>query len=219
MGLQAIGGSFEVRVACPKCRTMALFEKTGQPDYAVITSNSRAAATLLGVRRCPDSTCHEMLVFIADGERIVESYPPLTIEFDTTDIPRDIVDTLTEAIKCNSMGCFKASVVMVRKAVEILLDAQGAVGDNLYTRIEWLRANKTDVPKQYVDDLHSVRALGNDGVHVVLKDFDNVGQEESEIAIEFAKEVLKSVYQMNRMGARLSSLKKKLAPPSAPASP
>ena len=51
------------------------------------------------------------------------------------------------------------------------------------------------------------RLLGNDASHVESRDY-LVGREEVELAIDIAKEVLKSVYQLTDIVSRLDKLKK-----------
>ena len=50
------------------------------------------------------------------------------------------------------------------------------------------------------------------GTFVESKVYDNVGREEVEVGIELAKEVLKGVYQMSDLLARLRGLKAKQEP-------
>jgi len=60
--------------------------------------------------------------------------------------------------------------------------------------------------------LDDLRLLGNDAAHIESKVYDNVGREEVEVGIELAKEVLKGVYQMSDLLARLRGLKAKQEP-------
>lgn len=59
------------------------------------------------------------------------------------------------------------------------------------------------------DGLDELRLLGNDAAHVESKDYDDIGQEEVELAIEFTKEVLKALYQYAALKSRLVALKRK----------
>jgi hypothetical protein len=47
-------------------------------------------------------------------------------------------------------------------------------------------------------------ALGNDAAHINAKDYDPIGSNESKLAIELAKELLKAVYQYASLVDRLS---------------
>jgi hypothetical protein len=64
------------------------------------------------------------------------------------------------------------------------------------------------LPQELLDGLDDLRLLGNDAAHIESQEFNNIGKEEVEIGIEFAKEVLKAVYQYADLLARLRSLKR-----------
>lgn len=67
---------------------------------------------------------------------------------------------------------------------------------------------KVIVPIGLLDGIDDLRLLGNDAVHIVLKDFDQIGPEEVEVGILFTKELLKAVYQSSMLADRLKALKK-----------
>lgn len=160
----------------------------------------------LGHRRCPNPECraHVFTVVAADGS-LKTSYPPETIDFDSSKLPPEIVQTLEEAIICHAANCFRASALMVRRTLEELCEDQKTTGKNLKERLQTL-SGKIAIATRLVDGLDDLRLLGNDAAHVELKDFDAVGEEEAGLAIEIVKEVLKGVYQyddlINRLAAR-----------------
>jgi hypothetical protein len=78
---------------------------------------------------------------------------------------------------------------------------------NLKERIKAL-GTKVVLPTELLDGLDDLRLLGNDAAHIESNEYDKVGQEEVEIGIEFAKEVLKAVYQYSALLNRLRALKK-----------
>jgi len=101
--------------------------------------------------------------------------------------------------------------MMVRKTMEELCLDRKATGANLKEKIAAL--GKTIVlPKELLDGMDDLRLLGNDAAHVESQTFNNVGQEELEVAIEFAKEVLKATYQYESLRNRLAALKKPASP-------
>ena len=57
-----------------------------------------------------------------------------------------------------------------------------------------------------------MRLLGNDAAHIESKEYDKVGKDEVDIAIEITKEILKGVYQMGNLVAKLKKLKKPKKP-------
>ncbi len=101
---------------------------------------------------------------------------------------------------------------MVRKTLEELCLDRQATGNTLKERIRSL-GTKVILPQELLDGLDDLRLLGNDAAHIESQEFNRVGQEEVEIGNEFAKEVLKAVYQYSALLTRLRALKK---PPTAP---
>jgi hypothetical protein len=142
-----------------------------------------------------------------DGSRILESYPPELLDFDSKDIPQAISQALGEAITCHAHRCYTAAAIMVRKTLEELCNDRGATGANLRDRIKSL-GSAIIIPPELLVALDDLRLLGNDAAHIESQIYKQVGKEEVEIAIEFTKEVLKAVYQFSGLLQRLQSLKK-----------
>jgi hypothetical protein len=101
---------------------------------------------------------------------------------------------------------------MVRKTLEELCLDRQATGGHLKERIRSL-GTKVVLPQELLDGLDDLRLLGNDAAHIESQEFNKVGQEDVEIGIEFAKEVLKAVYQYSALLTRLRALKKTQAAP------
>ena len=100
-----------------------------------------------------------------------------------------------------------AAAIMVRKTLEELCRDRGAEGKNLKKRISAL-SSKVVLPDELLEGLDDLRLLGNDAAHVESRTYNDIGKEEVEIGVEFAKEVLKAVYQYSALLARLRGLKK-----------
>lgn len=192
-----------VKLRCPTCRQRGTFENLGGHDIAV------QPRTLVGYRRCPDPACSALVFFAADTQtrEVQISYPPERIDFDAVNIPTPVISALEEAITCHANNCFIASAIMVRKTLEELCRERGATGGNLKERIKAL-GTKVVLPTELLDGLDDLRLLGNDAAHIESTEYDKIGQEEVEIGIEFAKEVLKAVYQYSALLTKLRALKK-----------
>jgi len=91
--------------------------------------------------------------------------------------------------------------------LEELCRDRGAAGGNLKERIKAL-GTKAVLPQELLDGLDALRLLGNDAAHIESQEYAKVGKEEVEVGIEFAKEVLKAVYQYSALLNRLRALKK-----------
>ena len=162
----------------------------------------------LGVRRCPNPACYALLFVVADSDnKLLVSYPPERLDFDSTNLPASVTKSVEEAITCHANECYIAAAIMVRKTLEELCRDRNAIGANLKERIKAL-GTKVVLPKELLDGLDDLRLLGNDAAHIESQEFNAVGKEEVEIGIEFAKEVLKAVYQYSSLLSRLRSLKK-----------
>jgi hypothetical protein len=147
------------------------------------------------------------LFVVVQGGRIAASYPPERIDFDSTDVPAPIVESLEEAITCHANHCFIAAAIMVRKTLELLCSTESASGKNLKERIKAL-GSKAVLPPDLFAGLDDIRLLGNDAAHIESQEFAQVSQEELDVAIEFTKEVLKAIYQYASLLARFRGLKK-----------
>jgi hypothetical protein len=161
----------------------------------------------VGPRVCPNPSCRAHVFVVHSGNTVLASYPPERIDFDSTNVPPTIIESLEEAITCLSNQCFVAAAIMVRKTLELLCSAQNASGGNLKARLMAL-GSLVVLPPDLLTGLDDVRLLGNDAAHIESQAYTKVSQDEVEVAIEFTKEVLKAIYQYSALLARLRGLKK-----------
>lgn len=191
-----------VKATCPACGRDATFERVPVDDLFV-----PQGGLIIGQRRCPNDKCHCHLFFVAQGARLIATFPAERLDFDTTNIPDKIVFSLAEAITCHAERCYTAAAMMIRRTLEELCAVKGASGDNLKTKIRVLK-EKVVIPQELFDGMDDLRLLGNDAAHIESHAFENVGKDEVEVGIEFSKEILKAVYQYSSLLKRLRSLKK-----------
>lgn len=156
---------------------------------------------------CPNPECRSLVQVVLKAQKVIESYPPEVIDFDSTNLPPPILSSLEEAIRAHAAGCYKASALMVRRVLEELCDDKQATGGDLKQRLTNLSQNVV-VPKELLDAADELRLLGNDAAHVTAKNYDAIGKNEAELAIELAKELLKAVYQYTSLVSKLKALKK-----------
>ena len=159
-----------------------------------------------GQRYCPNPRCRGHLFIVFRMNKPAVAYPPIKLDFDPKNIPDKIQTTFEEAITCHAIGCFVASAIMVRRTFEEVCADRGAKGNNLKERIADLRS-KIVIPSELLDAMDELRILGNDAAHIEAKDYESVSKEEATIAIEFTKEILKSLYQYTSLLGKLKSLK------------
>jgi hypothetical protein len=156
---------------------------------------------------CPNPPCRAHLFVVLQGGKLSISYPPERIDFDSTDVPGPIIESLEEAITCHANQCFVAAAIMVRKTLDLFCSAQKASAGNLRDRLRAL-GSQVVLPPDLLSGLDDLRLLGNDAAHIESQAYAKVSQEEIEVAIEFTKEVLKAIYQYAALPARLRGLKK-----------
>ena len=202
------GGPLSLR--CPSCKQIGTF----QPVGADLWFADKIGQVQVGHRVCPNPPCRAHLFVVLQGGNLSLSYPPERIDFDSTDVPSPIIESLEDAITCHANQCFAAAAIMVRKTLELLCSVQQAPGGNLKDRIKSL-GSKVVLPSDLLGGLDDLRLLGNDAAHVESQAYERVGQEEIEVAIEFTKEVLKAIYQYTKLTARLRGLKKQLVIPGS----
>jgi hypothetical protein len=196
------------QLRCPHCRHDVVLEDVLTDDKTASSPN--AEIVRYGWRRCPRDECKGLVAIIMTFSQPIEvraSWPAETIDFDATDLPAVVVEALDEAVRCHSAGCYRATALMVRRALELVCDLEDAKGPNLAGRIKALRT-KVSLPTELLEALDDLRYLGNDAAHVELKSFDAVGKDEAEAALLIAKEILKGLYQMRALRAKLAALKK-----------
>jgi hypothetical protein len=140
-------------------------------------------------------------------EGLVNTVPPLLVSLDTTGVPQPVVDSLTEAAQCQAQACYRAAAIMIRRTLEELCEVNGANGKHLHARLEAL-SSKVLLPPALIDGLNNLKLLGNDAAHVEAKTYDHVGKDEVDAAMEVTIAILRSVYQVGDLVAKLDALKK-----------
>ncbi|TAK63642.1 MAG: DUF4145 domain-containing protein [Bacteroidetes bacterium] len=203
---QALDKRKSVTMRCPGCGHYGTFKTLLNHDLRIVQS------TIIGLRFCPNERCQTIVYFVLDEKTnlLLQTFPPLRIDFDKTNLPDEILKCLEEAITCHANQCYTASAIMIRKTLDLLCVDKGANGANLKDKIAKLRA-KIIVPDELLEGMDALRLLGNDAAHIEAKAYNDVGKDEVEIGLEFTKEILKAVYQYSALVDKLNSLKKKEA--------
>ncbi|WEA24041.1 DUF4145 domain-containing protein [Rhizobium binxianense] len=203
-----------VNIRCPRCRKEGVFHPFGVKDIGWDVHRQTGSGgkvsdgpLAVGSRRCPNTECNAFVFVVIHRGKVVRSYPPEVIDFDSSNLPPRILASLEEAIKAHAAGCYRASALMVRRVLEELCEDKQASGKNLMERLKAL-GNTVILPGELLAAADELRLLGNDAAHIEAKTYDQIGPDECAIAIELAKELLKAVYQYTNLVARLQALKK-----------
>jgi uncharacterized protein DUF4145 len=192
-----------VALRCPHCGKEAAFSPLSSNVHDV----DIGSGIWCGQRKCPNTACNG-LVFVALRQgKLIQSYPPSKIDFDSENIPPNVLKSFEEAISTHAIGCYMASALMVRRTLEEICSEKGATGSNLKKRIENLQ-DKIVIPAELLEAMDELRLLGNDAAHIEARSYDNISEEELSVAIEFTKEFLKGIYQYSSLLTKLRNLKK-----------
>jgi len=190
-------------INCPYCCHDGVFQAIG---YDIGINMNMA----VGHRKCPNPRCRGHVFIVTNKDEILEMYPPSRIKFNKEQVPQSVVDVFLEAIECHAIGCFTAAAIMVRRTLEEICHDRQATGSNLQNRIKALQS-KVVLPQELFDGLDLIRLLGNDAAHVESKEFSEISVAQLDVAIEFTKEIIKSIYQYESLLNKFKSLK---TPPS-----
>lgn len=204
---RSFNNGYNLTLKCPHCGNIGTFETICNDLYC---KNDEGKSITIGIKKCPNPNCggHVFVIYDYGSRSVLDSYPITKLDFNRDDIPTKIAETFEEAITCHANKCYIASAIMVRKTLEQLCKDKGAEGRNLKERIQALIETIT-MPKELKEGMDVLRVLGNNAAHVELTDFDVISKNELEISIDFTKEILKSVYQFDKLLNALNSLKKK----------
>jgi hypothetical protein len=195
--------SSAITLTCPGCGQRAKFIGLSINDVYDGQNNR-----IFGVRRCPDDTCATIVYVIVHGLKgLLDSYPPVTIQYSKERIPSKIVAAFDEAIICRSHNCLVASAIMIRKTLEEICADKKAEGKTLYNRIEALKS-KIVISKELFEGLQALRLLGNDAAHLEAQTYEDIGIEEIDISIQVTIKILDSVYQHDILVDKLKGLQK-----------
>lgn len=190
----------QISAVCPKCNKNVVLMPLG-------TGTRVTASVMAGQFKCPDRKCNGLVYLILNGGSIMESYPPIRMDFKKDNVPPNIVNTFCEALDCHSISCYVSSAIMVRRTLEEICIDRGATGSNLKKRISDLKS-KIILPQELIEALDDLRLLGNDAAHIESQTFQNVSKQELDVAIEITIEILKGLYQYSELLGKIKSLKK-----------
>lgn len=125
---------------------------------------------------------------------LVQEVRPLKVPIDiSSKIPKEIRDDLNEAMNCFSVDCYRASVVMCRRALESAMDIKGISGNTL---AEKLQKSFTQglMDKATYNTSSGIRLFGNYGAHPNNDLLKKVGEFEAELVMKISNRVLSEIF-------------------------
>src|SRR5205807_4370589 len=101
-----------ISVRCPSCRHQGIFESITNVND--VHQRVDQQDLRLGQRRCPNPVCRaHLFVVIGTNSLLLLSYPAERIDFDSTDVPTNILAAFEEAITCHANQCYTAAAIMI----------------------------------------------------------------------------------------------------------
>jgi hypothetical protein len=204
---------FALRVRCPGCRDRVTLESLENQtnDIQFVSEGENEQHFNAGQRICPNLECRTHLFVIYQRRQgqldVLGVYPPERIDFDDTGLPERVLAAIEEATACHAQACYVAAAMMVRKTLEEVCLDHEAGGSNLKDRLAVL-GSKIVLPQALLDGLDALRLLGNDAAHVESRDYEQVGKQEVDVALDVTKEILKATYQLDSIVGRLTALQR-----------
>lgn len=135
--------------------------------------------------------CYPEEFFSRDWPR-VEWLPQVPLGRNFEDVPPFIADAASEAYKCQSVGAFRAAVLLARTVIEATCKDKGITEGALKQKIDGLEESRLINPT-LADLSHQVRLMGNEMAH---GDLDaTIDAEDCDDLLEFMSALLEEIYQ------------------------
>jgi hypothetical protein len=198
--LRRANDSHVVRGICPGCEARTNFiapsyyGADGQLVDLIDTDQHDTEIAAAGLRICPDRQCGSVVFFWGNLSKDLEIYPSPKMNFRVQHVPQQIREDAEEALRCNSVSAWKATITMCRRVVQSTCIDKNASGSDLKTQIENLKKAGTidDTLEQWA---HQIRFFGNFGAHPDPA-FGSITKDDATVMIEFMELFLVRVYEM-----------------------
>ncbi|KKT30985.1 MAG: hypothetical protein UW16_C0002G0019 [Microgenomates group bacterium GW2011_GWC1_44_10] len=143
-------------ILCPNCkqhtaivvRSVYKWPKDQHTTYEIAECNS----------------CDFFVLVNRFGSRIQRIYPSPLPKTINEKAPEFLTKDLEEAYLCYSVGAYRATGVLTRRALQLCCIEKGAPDNKLEDQIDWL-LEKQIITKELKDWAHEVRLTGNDAAH------------------------------------------------------
>lgn len=153
--------------------------------------------TYRGPWRCPECGARHRVMTSSKGNvtgiTLTEKYvvAPFTC-------PAPVKRDLAEAVLAFQVGALRATVVMLRRALEQACVLKGAAGSSLAAKIRDLHRAQALLDAHTVAAAESLRLLGNYGAHPESDLLDDLGAPEVKRALDLAVDLLREMFRRRR---------------------
>lgn len=194
---------------CPSCGVLCVFKQVGIEDVYAYEFENEDNEYLLSIRKCPSCDVAVFIRYNEDVDGSMDScYPFPRAKIEREDCPEMILENFDEAVTCFHAGCYRASAIMIRRTLEALTEHFEATGRDLHSKIINL-GEKLLVAEDILENLMSLKALGNDAAHLQVKSFHKVDREEVSVAIDVIQDIITNWLRRESSRKKLNSLKKR----------
>jgi len=155
---------------------------------------------------CQNPRCSRFILVIIDHtSRVKRVFPAGHHEFDASiSIPDEIRNDYREAGWCLDAGCYLASMVMSRRALQRVLKSQGCGERNLVDAID-AAIRQGVLRKAFAPLAQEVREYGNLGAHPDDEQLKNATQESAGQLLGFVRIMVSEFYEVPAEAEKLKS--------------
>jgi hypothetical protein len=191
---------------CPFCKVHSYFKPVTNSYQEVFPDGFIRIVNVVQCEKCKKfALVIGMKVKSGIHDWELTSFYPLGTADDSVpaEVPKEIAEDFSEALRCQWVKAYKATVVMCRRAVQASVSDLGAKGGRLVEQIEDLFRNGR-ITSPLKDFAHEIRLTGNVGAHP--DDLKDVKESDAADIVAFTREYLHHVYVMP---AKLASRRNK----------
>ena len=148
------------------------------------------------IHRCLNRKCEGLVLYEITNEGDGRIFPFHAYELNATaTVPSAIIEDFQEAGVCLGAGCFKASLVMSRRALQRCLKAQGCTQNRLVDAIDHAIRNSI-LRKAFQTLAEEIRQYGNLGAHPDDDQLESATRESAYQVLEFVRLLVHEFYEV-----------------------
>ena len=185
---------------CPHCGVRSLFVPVVQGHIEIRPRNNQFIAQ---TAQCVN--CKDFVLITATKNLALQATDFTFVNFYPIGKPKDIVDAavpvaigadFAEAIRCQFICAYKATVTMCRRALQAAaLDKEASPDRKLLHQIDEL-ATKGVITNPLKQMAHAIRLTGNIGAHPDEDGLKDVTDTDADDIVQFTKEFFHHIYVM-----------------------
>jgi hypothetical protein len=185
---------------CPHCDTSHVQTETLNME----PFDATARDVHWNILRCQNPRCQKLILAYTNQEgEMLQLYPTGRFELDpTVPVSQEIRDDFREAGLSLGAGCYKASMVMSRRALQRYFKEQGCAQRNLVDAIAHAVTNNI-LRKSFHALAEEVRHYGNLSAHPDDDQLSNANRENAFLILEFVRLLIHEFYEVPAAAAKL----------------